>query len=114
MSSALQTFLRKYANKKTLVGLTAWDYPSGLLAERSGGIDLVHVSDSLGKVILGLQGPISLTLDVSFCCEGSFGFGGGVLIFFSFSVTGNDTPYESCRKSCQNPIIDCGLADGML
>lgn len=77
MSSALQTFLRKYANKKTLVGLTAWDYPSGLLAERSGGIDLVHVSDSLGKVILGLQGPISLTLDVSFCCKGSFGFGGG-------------------------------------
>lgn len=65
MSSALQTFLRKYTNKKALVGLTAWDYPSGLLAERSGGIDLVHVSDSLGKVILGLQGPISLTLDVS-------------------------------------------------
>jgi 3-methyl-2-oxobutanoate hydroxymethyltransferase len=64
MCSALQSFLQKHTSGKILVGLTAWDYPSGLLAERSGGIDIVLVADSLGKVILGLQGSISLTLDV--------------------------------------------------
>ncbi|KAH0606619.1 uncharacterized protein H6S33_003453 [Morchella sextelata] len=63
MCSALQSFLQKHTSGKILVGLTAWDYPSGLLAERSGGIDIVLVADSLGKVILGLQGSISLTLD---------------------------------------------------
>lgn len=97
------------------MGLTAWDYPSGLLAERAGGVDIVHVGDSLGKVILGLHGPLSLTLDVSlplspsppplppFLKEecgvvwcgvvwyGMVGSDGGV---GEGGVVGDDTPYE--------------------
>lgn len=61
----LRKLLEKHGKGRPIVGLTAWDYPSGLLAQRSGGIDLVLVSDSLGKIVLGLPGSIGLSLDVS-------------------------------------------------
>ena len=61
----LRKLLEKHGKRKAIVGLTAWDYPSGLLAQRAGGIDMVLVSDSLGKIVLGLPGSIGLSLDVS-------------------------------------------------
>ncbi|PUU83092.1 ketopantoate hydroxymethyltransferase [Tuber borchii] len=59
----LRKLLEKHGKRKAIVGLTAWDYPSGLLAQRAGGIDMVLVSDSLGKIVLGLPGSIGLSLD---------------------------------------------------
>jgi 3-methyl-2-oxobutanoate hydroxymethyltransferase len=41
--------------------LTAYDYPSALLADQSG-VDIVLVGDSLGMVVLGLPDTLSVTM----------------------------------------------------
>lgn len=54
--------LRAVASKHKIVAITAWDYPTGLLAE-SAGIDLVLVGDSLGIAALGHEDTTVVTLD---------------------------------------------------
>jgi 3-methyl-2-oxobutanoate hydroxymethyltransferase len=52
---------RKRANEK-IVMVTAYDYPTGRLADEAG-VDVVLVGDSLGNVVLGYENPIPVTLD---------------------------------------------------
>ncbi|KAI8662085.1 3-methyl-2-oxobutanoate hydroxymethyltransferase [Fusarium keratoplasticum] len=61
MTTALAR-LRAVAAKRKLVCVTAWDFPSGLLAE-TAGIDLVLVGDSLGITALGYKDTKAVTLD---------------------------------------------------
>ncbi|KAM0424217.1 hypothetical protein ACHAPT_010589 [Fusarium lateritium] len=61
MTTALSS-LRATATKRKLACVTAWDFPSGLLAE-TAGIDLVLVGDSLGVTALGYEDTKSVTLD---------------------------------------------------
>lgn len=51
---------RKRANEK-IVMITAYDYPTGRLADEAG-VDVVLVGDSLGNVVLGYENPIPVTL----------------------------------------------------
>ena len=51
----------KEENRK-LTMLTAYDYPLGLMAEESG-VDIVLVGDSLGMVVMGLQGTVEVTME---------------------------------------------------
>ena len=47
---------------RKLVMVTAYDYPLGLLAAEAG-VDIVLVGDSLGMVVLGMEGTVEVTLE---------------------------------------------------
>jgi 3-methyl-2-oxobutanoate hydroxymethyltransferase len=47
---------------RKLVMLTAYDYPFGLLADQAE-IDMVLVGDSLGMVVMGLDGTVEVTME---------------------------------------------------
>jgi len=47
---------------RKLVMCTAYDYPFGLLADQSG-MDIVLVGDSLGMVVMGLEGTVEVTME---------------------------------------------------
>jgi len=48
--------------KQRIVELTAYDYPSALLADEAG-IDIILVGDSLGMVVLGYEDTLKVTLE---------------------------------------------------
>lgn len=47
---------------RKLVMVTAYDYPFGLLAEQAE-VDMVLVGDSLGMVVMGLEGTVGVTME---------------------------------------------------
>jgi 3-methyl-2-oxobutanoate hydroxymethyltransferase len=47
---------------RKLVMVTAYDYPFGLLAEQAE-VDMVLVGDSLGMVVMGLEGTVAVTME---------------------------------------------------
>ncbi len=47
---------------RKLTMLTAYDYPLGLMAAESG-VDIVLVGDSLGMVVMGLNGTVEVTME---------------------------------------------------
>ena len=51
----------KEENRK-LTMVTAYDYPFGLLADEAG-IDIVLVGDSLGMVVMGLEGTVEVNME---------------------------------------------------
>ena len=48
--------------KRKLVMITAYDYPFGLMADEAE-VDIVLVGDSLGMVVMGLQGTVAVTME---------------------------------------------------
>ena len=48
--------------RRKLVMVTAYDYPLGLLADEAG-MDIVLVGDSLGMVVLGMEGTVAVTME---------------------------------------------------
>jgi 3-methyl-2-oxobutanoate hydroxymethyltransferase len=59
--SVLDIQKAKQENRK-LVMITAYDYPFGLMADQAG-VDIVLVGDSLGMVVMGLEGTVAVTMD---------------------------------------------------
>jgi len=65
MSSKKVTVLDVQQAKKEgrkLVMCTAYDYPFGLMADEAG-MDMVLVGDSLGMVVMGLDGTVEVTME---------------------------------------------------
>ena len=58
----IRTLLRMKRKGERIAALTAYDYPSALLAEKAGA-DLVLVGDSLGMVVQGHDSTLPVTLD---------------------------------------------------
>jgi 3-methyl-2-oxobutanoate hydroxymethyltransferase len=54
----------KQAKKESrkLIMVTAYDYPFGLMADEAG-VDIVLVGDSLGMVVMGLDGTVEVTME---------------------------------------------------
>ena len=48
--------------RRKLVMVTAYDYPLGLLAAEAE-VDIVLIGDSLGMVVMGMQGTVEVTLE---------------------------------------------------
>ena len=46
---------------RKLVMMTAYDYPFGLMADEAG-VDIVLVGDSLGMVVMGLEGTVEVSI----------------------------------------------------
>jgi 3-methyl-2-oxobutanoate hydroxymethyltransferase len=61
MTSIPLTYRQAKRERRPLVALTAYDYPTGRLVDESG-VDLILVGDSLGMVVLGLPDTTTVSL----------------------------------------------------
>jgi 3-methyl-2-oxobutanoate hydroxymethyltransferase len=86
---------------RKLVMVTAYDYPLGLLAHEAG-VDIVLVGDSLGMVVLGMEGTVGVTMEhmihhtraVVRGCKGPMIVG--------------DMPFMSYNTSIHDAIVNAG------
>jgi len=86
---------------RKLTMITAYDYPFGLLADEAG-IDIVLVGDSLGMVVMGLDGTVEVNMEhmihhiraVSRGCKNPFIVG--------------DMPFMSYNTSIREAIMNAG------
>jgi len=86
---------------RKLVMVTAYDYPFGLMADEAGA-DIVLVGDSLGMVVMGLDGTVEVTMEhmihhikaVVRGCKGPLVIG--------------DMPFMSYNTSIREAIINAG------
>ncbi|MCF8106247.1 MAG: 3-methyl-2-oxobutanoate hydroxymethyltransferase, partial [Desulfohalobiaceae bacterium] len=60
--TTIQDLKQAKTDRRKLVMLTAYDYPFGLMADEAGA-DIVLVGDSLGMVVLGLEGTVQVTME---------------------------------------------------
>jgi len=98
--SILDVQQAKEENRK-LTMMTAYDYPFGLLADEAG-IDIVLVGDSLGMVVMGLEGTVEVNMEhmihhiraVARGCKNPFIVG--------------DMPFMSYNTSIREAIINAG------
>lgn len=89
------------AENRKLTMITAYDYPFGLLADEAG-IDIVLVGDSLGMVVMGLEGTVEVNMEhmihhiraVTRGCKNPFIVG--------------DMPFMSYNTSIRDAIINAG------
>jgi len=58
----IQDIQQAKENSRKLVMMTAYDYPFGLMADEAG-VDIVLVGDSLGMVVMGLDGTVAVTME---------------------------------------------------
>ena len=87
--------------QRKLVMVTAYDYPFGLMAGEAG-VDMVLVGDSLGMVVMGLEGTVEVTMEhmihhtkaVMRGCRGPLVVG--------------DMPFMSYNTSFRDAIINAG------
>ncbi|BBO90647.1 3-methyl-2-oxobutanoate hydroxymethyltransferase [Desulfosarcina ovata] len=60
---SIPSIIQSKKEGRKLVMITAYDYPFGLMADEAG-VDMVLVGDSLGMVVLGLDGTVPVTLEM--------------------------------------------------
>jgi len=58
----IQNIRQAKQEQRKLVMMTAYDYPFGLMADEAG-VDIVLVGDSLGMVVMGLDGTVAVTME---------------------------------------------------
>jgi len=86
---------------RKLTMLTAYDYPLGLMAAESG-VDIVLVGDSLGMVVMGLNGTVEVTMEdmihhIKAVVRGCHG-----------PLIVGDMPFMSYNTSIREAIINAG------
>jgi 3-methyl-2-oxobutanoate hydroxymethyltransferase len=97
----IQDVMKAKEERRRLVMVTAYDYPFGLMAGEAG-VDIVLVGDSLGMVVMGLEGTVEVTMEhmihhikaVMRGCRGPLVVG--------------DMPFMSYNTSIRDAIINAG------
>ncbi|OEU81118.1 MAG: 3-methyl-2-oxobutanoate hydroxymethyltransferase [Desulfobulbaceae bacterium C00003063] len=86
---------------RKLVMMTAYDYPFGLMADEAG-IDIVLVGDSLGMVVMGLEGTVAVTM------EDMIHHIRAVVRGCKNPLVVGDMPFMSYNTSIRDAIINAG------
>ena len=86
---------------RKLVMLTAYDYPFGLMADEAG-VDIVLVGDSLGMVVMGLDGTVAVTM------ENMIHHIQAVVRGCKTPLVVGDMPFMSYNTSLREAIINAG------
>jgi len=86
---------------RKLVMLTAYDYPFGLMADEAG-VDIVLVGDSLGMVVMGLDGTVAVTM------ENMIHHIRAVVRGCKTPLVVGDMPFMSYNASIREAIINAG------
>ena len=84
-----------------LVMITAYDYPFGLMADEAG-VDIVLVGDSLGMVVMGLDGTVGVTM------ENMIHHIKAVMRGCNHPLVVGDMPFMSYNTSTRDAIINAG------
>jgi 3-methyl-2-oxobutanoate hydroxymethyltransferase len=86
---------------RKLVMVTAYDYPLGLLAAEAE-VDIVLVGDSLGMVVMGMEGTVEVTMEhmIHHTKAVARGCRGPLLV--------GDMPFMSYNTSIRDAIINAG------
>jgi 3-methyl-2-oxobutanoate hydroxymethyltransferase len=87
--------------KRKLVMITAYDYPFGLMADEAE-VDIVLVGDSLGMVVMGLQGTVAVTM------ENMIHHIQAVMRGCKTALVVGDMPFMSYNTSIREAIINAG------
>ena len=87
--------------KRKLVMMTAYDYPFGLMADEAE-VDIVLVGDSLGMVVMGLQGTVAVTM------ENMIHHIQAVMRGCKSALVVGDMPFMSYNTSIREAIINAG------
>ncbi len=90
----------KKENRK-LAMCTAYDYPMGLLADQAG-MDMVLVGDSLGMVVMGLDGTVEVTM------EDMLHHIKAVMRGCKKSLVVGDMPFMSYNTGARDAVINAG------
>lgn len=97
----IQDIKQAKKERRKIIMATAYDYPFGLIADEAG-VDIVLVGDSLGMVVMGLDGTVAVTMDqmihhiravVSGCKK---------------ALVVGDMPFMSYNTSIREAIINAG------
>ena len=88
-------------DKRKLVMITAYDYPFGLMADEAE-VDIVLVGDSLGMVVMGLQGTVAVTM------ENMVHHIQAVMRGCKTCLVVGDMPFMSYNTSIREAIINAG------
>jgi len=86
---------------RKLVMCTAYDYPFGLMADQAG-VDIVLVGDSLGMVVMGLEGTVEVTM------EHMIHHTRAVVRGCKRPLVVGDMPFMSYNTSVRDAIINAG------
>jgi 3-methyl-2-oxobutanoate hydroxymethyltransferase len=86
---------------RKIVMVTAYDYPFGLMADEAG-VDIVLVGDSLGMVVMGLEGTVAVTM------EDMIHHIQAVVRGCKRPLVVGDMPFMSYNTSVRDAIINAG------
>ena len=97
----IQDIKQAKKDNRKLVMVTAYDYPFGLMADEAG-VDIVLVGDSLGMVVMGLDGTVAVTM------EHMIHHIKAVVRGCKSPVIVGDMPFMSYNTSVREAIINAG------
>jgi len=91
---------RKKAGKK-IISVTAYDFPTALIADRAG-VDLILVGDSGGMVVLGHEDTRTTTMEEMLMMAASVARGA------KKSLLVGDMPFMSYQASIEDAVRNAG------